>query len=65
MQHKILDHARDRDDVIVRVGDYIHYWRMETSVRIEKIVHNYGGAVLFFNNGDRAAAMDCWVPNER
>ena len=59
--HKLLDHARTRDDDIVKVGDLVFYEEELTSAKVEKIVHNYGGAVLFFDNGVRAVAYNCWI----
>ena len=64
IQHKILYHARDMDDKIFYPGDYVTYTDfddIEHTVRVEKIVHNYGGAVLLLNNEDRVIAANVKV----
>ena len=64
INHKELDHARIRDDKIVYKGNwvqYLDYDDVEKTLKIEKIVHNRGGAVLFFEGGIRAVAENCWV----
>lgn len=64
IKYRELDHARVRDDKIVKVNDwvkYLDYDEVEKSLKIEKIVHNRGGAVLFFVGGIRAVAENCWL----
>lgn len=62
--HRLLDHARTRDDDIIKVGDLVFYEQDKTSAKVDKIVHNYGGPVLFFNNGVREAAERCWIKKD-
>ena len=56
-----IDHARDRNNAVILVGNQVFYEQDVTSQKVEKIVHNYGGAVLFLKNGLRFAAHECWI----
>lgn len=61
---KEIGHARDRDNRVILVGDYVCYEEDVTSQRVDKIVRNYGGNVLFLHNGLRTIAHECWLQDE-